>query len=174
MDNASTDFQLFKVLLSQVQYHSCQVKAIFIDGKFQQFPNQSCKVHSLKILDMKGLELLEALHEGLWSLTSLTHHGLSQCNSSTTLPEGLENLTSLMELEILHYSSLSTLPEGPGDLICFYEPWFVKMFKLDSMTWRTWKPHFLAKYNHIFVKNFLDMPRIEWMFESWYMSIFKL
>ena len=52
IDNASTDFQLFKVPLPQVQEHLCQLEAVFIDGNIQQFPNQLCKVHSLQILEI--------------------------------------------------------------------------------------------------------------------------
>jgi hypothetical protein len=155
---------------------SKQSSIIVNSRSYQQCINRlpTIQSSSFTILDIEKLELLEALHEGLGSLTSMTHHGLSRCNSLTTLPEGLEILTSLTDLEMSHHSSLTTLPEGLRDLICFYEAWLVKMFKLHNMTWRTWKPHFLAKYSHIFVKYFLDMPTIEWMFESWYMSILKL
>ena len=99
INNTSTDFQLFKVPLSQVQEYLCHLKAIFIDRKFQQFPNQLCKVHSLQILEIEGLEFLEALHEGLGSLTSLTQHGLSRCYSLTTFPEGLETSIFFMKLD---------------------------------------------------------------------------
>ena len=115
-DNASTVLQLFKVLLSQVKKHLCQLKAIFINGNFQQLPKELWKVHYLKTLDVEGFKALKALDEGLGSLTSLTHLTLTQCNSLTTLPEGLGNLTSLTGFTLIESSSLTTLPEGLGNL----------------------------------------------------------
>jgi Leucine-rich repeat (LRR) protein len=115
-DNASTDFQLFKVPPSQHQEHLCQLKTIFINGNFQHLPKQLWDVHSLKILDVEGLKMLKALHEGLGNLTSLTHLNLTQCKSLRTLPEGLRNLISLTTLRLWGCKNLTTLPEGLANL----------------------------------------------------------
>ena len=116
IDNASIDFQLFKAPLSQVGIHLCQLKAIFINDKFEQLPKQLWELHSLKSIDIEGLKMVKTLHEGLGNLTSLTHLNLRSCNNLRTWPEKLGNLTSLTELNLSNCSSLTTLPEGLGNL----------------------------------------------------------